>query len=221
MVRRLPIFVQSDAFPRAQEILDKSRVLVVSGAPGIGKTTLADLLLYAHIEQEFMPVVIQDGLADARKLFDKRKKQIFYFDDFLGQTFLHDRPDMIGDNQDAALVKFMEAVINTPHSRFILTTREHILRSALTFSGRLAQSNILDHHCLLELQDYSVRQRARILYNHMYFGDLPDAYREELLKNDFFLRVIRHKNFNPRLNRMAFQLFARKKRACGRIPKTH
>ena len=103
--------------------------------PGIGKTTLADLLLYSHLEQGFKPVVIQDGLADARRMFEKNTKQIFYFDDFLGQTFLHDRPDMLGGNQDAALVTFMEAVSNTQHSRFILTTREHILGSALTFSG--------------------------------------------------------------------------------------
>lgn len=49
--RKLPLFVQSDAFPRALELLDRSRVAVISGAPGIGKTTLAEMLLYTHLEQ--------------------------------------------------------------------------------------------------------------------------------------------------------------------------
>jgi hypothetical protein len=49
--RKLPLFVQSDAFPRAMELLEGSRVAVISGAPGIGKTTLAEMLLYRHLEQ--------------------------------------------------------------------------------------------------------------------------------------------------------------------------
>ena len=199
VMRRLPIFVQSNAFPRAQRILEENRIVIISGMPGIGKTTLADLLLYSHLEREYKPVVIQDKLADARRLFERNTKQIFYFDDFLGQTFLHDRPDMLGSNQDAALVSFMEAVRNTPRSRFILTTREHILRSAIAFSERLYRSEILTHRCLLKMEDYSVSQRARILYNHLYFSDLPDAYKREVLTNDFFLKIVKHLNFNPRL----------------------
>jgi hypothetical protein len=35
--RKVPLFVQNDAFPRAQAILDQTRVVVISGEPGIGK----------------------------------------------------------------------------------------------------------------------------------------------------------------------------------------
>ncbi len=56
--RKLPVYVKNDAFPRATQILDQTRVVVVSGAPGIGKTTLAEMLLYAHLEEGYEPVVI-------------------------------------------------------------------------------------------------------------------------------------------------------------------
>jgi len=197
--RKLPVFVKNDAYPRATDILDQTRIVVISGTPGIGKTTLAEMLLYAHLEDGYEPVVIKSEIAEAKQLFKRALKQVFYYDDFLGQTFLGDRREYLGRNQDAAMVDFMEMVRQSPHSRFILTTREHILSGALQVSERLAHSSILQHQCILELGDYSYGQRARILYNHLYFSDLPQAYKDEVLKNDFFLEIIKHQHFNPRL----------------------
>lgn len=197
--KKLPLFVQNNAFPRAQQLLNEGRVVVVSGVPGIGKTTLADMLLFAHLEQGFEPVVIQDSIDEAKRVFSRAAKQIFYFDDFLGETFLHDRPDTIARNQDAALISFMEAVRSSKASRFILTTREHILKKALNVSERFGNSAILDQRCILELSDYSFAQKARILYNHLYFSDLPNSYKQAVLEEDFYFKIIRHQNFNPRL----------------------
>lgn len=197
--RKLPLFVQSDAFPRATQLLEKTRIAIVSGAPGIGKTTLAEMLLYEHLDRGFEPIVIQAEIAEGKKLFRPKEKQIFYYDDFLGQTFLGDRREYLGRNEDAAIVDFMEMITGTPHSRFILTTREHILRNALQLSERLTHSSAVDHRCILELGDYSYWQKARILYNHLYFSDLPQSYKEAVLEDQFFLSIIKHKHFNPRL----------------------
>ena len=197
--RKLPLFVQGQAFPRAQKLLEEHRIVVISGVPGIGKTTLAEMLLYAHLNEGYEPVVIQAEISDGRKFFRPKSRQIFYYDDFLGQTFLGDRREYLGRNQDSALVDFMEMVARSPESRFVLTTREHILSNALMYSERLTHSQISRHQCILELADYSTAQRARILYNHMFFSDLPQAYCDEMLKNDFFLTVIKHDHFNPRI----------------------
>lgn len=127
VIRKLPIFVQNGAFPRAQGILDKTKVLVISGVPGIGKTTLAEMLLYAHLEQGYEPVVIQAEVREGKNLFGSHKRQVFYFDDFLGQTFLGENRFPGGMNNDVALVDFVEMIKATEKSRFILTTREHPL----------------------------------------------------------------------------------------------
>ena len=199
VIDRLPIFVQNKAYPRAQRILSKGRIVVISGVPGIGKTTLAELLLYAHLQKRYRPIVIQGSLTEAKKQFDKNEKRIFYFDDFLGQTLLRDNAGFLARNQDAALVDFIEAVKRTKTSRFILTTREHILQNALQISERMERSSILSHRCILELSDYTYSQKAQILYNHLYFSDLPILYKQALLENKFFMRIIRHRNFNPRI----------------------
>jgi hypothetical protein len=197
--RKLPLFVQNNAFPRAKGMLDETRVVVISGVPGIGKTTLAEMLLYAHLEQGYQPVVIEGDLVEGKKFFKASAKQIFYYDDFLGQTFLGDRKEYLGRNEDAAIVDFAEMIQRSEHSRFILTTREHILRNALQISEKFAHSSLFQHRCVLELGDYSYAQKARILYNHLYFSDLPQPYRDAVLENRFFLDIIKHKHFNPRL----------------------
>lgn len=197
--RKLPLFVRGQAFPRAQKLLEEHRIVVISGVPGIGKTTLAEMLLYSYLDEGYEPVIIQSEIAEGRKFFRPKDKQIFYYDDFLGETFLGDRREYLGRNQDAAIVDFMEMVARSPESRFILTTREHILSTALMFSERLNHSQITRHQCVLELGDYSTAQRARILYNHLYFSDLPPEYCDEMLRDDFFLSVIKHDHFNPRI----------------------
>jgi hypothetical protein len=197
--KNLPKFVQCNALPRVEELLDQSRIAVISGIPGIGKSTLADIVLFAHLLRGFTPVVIQEDIAEARSLFNRNKKQIFYYDDFLGQTFLGDRSDLIERNRDASLIDFMEMVREPPHSRFILTTREHILSQALQLSERFSRNAFLNRRCIVELGDYSFAHRSRILYNHLYFSDLPWAYKQALLEEDFFLKVIKHEHFLPRV----------------------
>jgi hypothetical protein len=41
--------------------------------------------------------------------------------------------------------------------------------------------------------------KAKILYNHIWFSELDEAYIEELYQNKRYKRIIRHRNYNPRL----------------------
>lgn len=90
-------------------------------------------------------------------------------------------------------------VRRSTYSRLILTTREHILNQALQKSERLRLSDVSDHKLILQISDYSISERAKILYNHLYFSDLPVEYKQVLLQGDFYLEIVRHKKFNPRL----------------------
>jgi hypothetical protein len=201
VLRAIPLYVQSHNYGHAMKILDKNRFVIISGVPGIGKTMLADMLLFAHLESGYQPVVIQSDISEGKKHFYNDKKQIFYYDDFLGETFLGNRVDFVGKKEDAAILDFMEIISRSKHSRLILTTREHILQHAFHISERFQrqQGGLLDHRCIIEIGDYNLLTRGRILYNHIYFSDLPWPYKAALLKNGFYMRVLRHRNFNPRL----------------------
>lgn len=86
--KEIPRYVQSNAYPKALKIIEDNRIVIIAGAPGVGKTTLANLLLYQHLEKGFQAVVIQSDIREAKSLIQKGTHQIFYFDDFFGATFL-------------------------------------------------------------------------------------------------------------------------------------
>jgi len=191
--------LRSAAFPKALEILDRDRVVIISGAPGVGKTTLANMLLYRHMEVGWEPVVIRNDISEGVKLFQRGHSQIFYFDDFMGATFLGDRATGLLRNEDRAISDFIDMVRAAPNARLILTTREHIFGQAVASSERLRQAGLDGHKIVLHIGDYSLGQKAQILYNHLYFSDLPDAYKDALLASDFYLEIVKHPKFNPRL----------------------
>jgi len=194
---QLPRFVPVEAYPRALNMLNKQRVVVVAGPPGIGKTTLANMLLYEHLARSFQAVVIERDIREARALVQDGVQQVFYFDDFLGATFLRDGAG--NNNGDRDILSFIDLVRASPLSRLILTTREHILNQALQRSERLRHSLIGDFRITVQLSDCTAGQKAKILYNHVYFSDLPAAHIGELLRDDFYLQVIKHVKFSPRL----------------------
>lgn len=192
-------YVRSAAYPRAFAMLDSDHVAIISGAPGVGKTSLAKMLLYAHLERDYEPVSILTDFQIGRERYQPGKKQIFYFDDFIGATFLGERASAFTRNEDRAILDFVEMVRTSPTARLVMTTREHILRQAVATSEKLKHSNLIDSRCVLEIGDYSRDQRAEILYNHIYFSDLPDDYRAQLLAGRFYKEIVQHQKFNPRL----------------------
>lgn len=192
-------YVRSAAYPRARNMLSNGHVAIISGPPGVGKTTLAKMLLYRYVSEGYEAVSILTDFQTGRDRFQRGKKQIFYFDDFIGATFLGERASAFTRNEDRAILDFVEMVRASPNARLVMTTREHILSQAVAASEKLKHAGIIDDRCVLEIGDYSVGQRAEILYNHIHFSELPEEYRAALLHGRFYMEIVKHKKFNPRL----------------------
>ena len=134
-------------------------------------------------------------MSEIKGVKDPTRRQIFYFDDFLGTTAL----DKMQKNEDKRLVEFMDEVKTNDNWRFILTTREYILNAAKLRYESLARPDVDLTPCIIELADYTQPIRAKILYNHIYFSDLPDAYKRALLEERHYEKIIQHQNYNPRI----------------------
>jgi hypothetical protein len=194
--QRLRRYVPNSSFDRAQTLLDKHHYCIIAGIPGIGKTTLAEVLLADLVDRQgFEAFRIAHDLSEIRPVKNTKRKQVFYFDDFLGKTSL----EKLQKNEDQRLVELMEEVAANPNWRFILTTREYILNNARLRYEAFAQPSVDFKLCVINLSDYVRSIRAKILYNHIYFSDLPSPHKLALLHNRGYETILRHRNYNPRV----------------------
>lgn len=187
------LYVQNKAYFKAIDILETSHCCIISGIPGIGKTTLAEMLLIRYLEGGYEVIKISQNIKEALDIYSSSKKQIFLYDDFLGQTGLS-----LLKNEDDDILTLMNYIAKGSSSRFILTTREYILNQAKDAYESFERSNLDFVKCTLVLDDYNKHDKARILFNHLYYNDLPQPYLENLIENDI-TKIVNHKNYNPRI----------------------
>lgn len=192
-------YVVNDSFYKAMNILKEFGYVIISGIPGIGKTTLARMLAYdilAHGFNEF--VCIENNLRDGARLFQEGKTQVFFFDDFLGSnTFFYGEKDF-----ENKLVSFIKAVQRSKGKLFIMTTREYILAQANEYYEKFKIHQVDIAKCTLDLTAYSQTIKAKILYNHIAEAHLPIEYIDQLIKNKNYLKLVNHTYFNPRVIEM-------------------
>jgi DNA polymerase III delta prime subunit len=193
--RQLPVYVRHRGFDDARRRLHEQRVLVVAGPPGVGKTTLAEMLvLDALRSREYdEPIAVSRNVEEAWRVLDPERRQIILYDDFLGRAALQ----RLDKNEGGSLVELMCTVNEAPHTLFLLTTREYILREAEQLDQELHR--LVAHRMLLELRDYDLLDRAEIFVSHArHAGLLPARAREALLNSDSYMRILTHPNYTPR-----------------------
>lgn len=193
----LKLYVQNESLNIALKILKKHKYVIISGIPGIGKTTLGRMLVLILLSQDYDEFVYLDqSIDDGYKYFDDAKKQIFLFDDFLGKKFFD---SSYIPNEDNKIVKFIEKIKRSPNKLLIFTTREYILKQAETVYEAFAINNIDIAKCVLDLSSYTNIIKAQIIYNHLFFANVPETHLTDLIRNKNYLRLVYHQNYNPRI----------------------
>ena len=199
IAKSIKYFVKNDGYSYAADILDQNNLVIISGIPGIGKTTLAKILIWEYLKQGYEIIEIRSVNEGENILREgDRHKQILYFDDFLGENFL--AFDVLqGRSNDLYMFMKRFAERNAKSKKLIMTTREYILNQAFVKYEKLNAQDLNVNKYILDLTKYSINSKALILYNHLYYSNLPMEYIRNILTDNNYEKIIYHRNYSPRI----------------------
>ena len=191
------VYVQNKSFGTAIDIVNKKNHVIISGQPGIGKTTLAHMIVYYFLGKGYDEFVyISSNIDEAYKLYQVNKKQVFLFDDFLGSNILDENLER---NEDKRILSFISKVQGSKNKILILTTREYILEQAKYKYPVLGGKELIRSKVIIDLSEFNTLIKAKILFNHLFFSNIPEGHLKDLLLNEKYLSIINHKNYSPRV----------------------
>lgn len=197
LTKKMKYYVPTKKIIEANEILKNEKILLITGQPGIGKTSLAEIIIFDRAKKGFKIHKVED-IEEAESVIsdNPKEKQIFYFDDFLGANYT----EIINSHKsETRLTYFVERIYNSPNKYLILTTRTVVLNLATTTYEKIGKSKINSHKFELKLQDYSKYEKALILYNHIFFNKIRKELFEVIIKDKFYYKIIKHNNYTPRI----------------------
>lgn len=195
ILEEVKVYAKNPSFDEAINKLEKEKILIISGSPGVGKTTLAKMVSYNYLREGWKFYAI-NGLEDGFARVDDELPTIFFFDDFLGRIEL-DRQSLI--QKDTALSIFVKKIKKSKNSRFILTTRAHIFEEARLISDHVDDRRLQLAKYLLDVGSYTRTIKSHILFNHLSISELDKEHFYSLLKGNWLCKIIDHKNYNPRI----------------------
>jgi hypothetical protein len=187
-------YVVTSNHAAALKILQTLGVVIITGEPGVGKTTLANHLCLHYVTEGFQYLKIADDIREAENVFESDTKQIIYFDDFLGSNYLEALR-----GHEGSITLFIRRVAANKNKRLVLTSRSTILNQGKQLIAAFEHQNIQRNEYELKIKSITDFDKAKILYAHIWNSGLSPKHVEQLYIDKRYRKVISHRNFNPRL----------------------
>lgn len=192
-------FVKTNMFDKCLEILDNERMIAIVGMPGVGKTTTSKMLILKYVEKGYrVRYSTNNDISNLKKSISNNPdaKEVILLDDCLGQHYL--KMEEKHENEIISLIKYIKLHENKV---LIMNSRITIFNEAKKRSEEF--NNIIEDK---EVKIYTINmdnidfiEKAKILYNHLYFNEIENEHFEEIKKGKRYLNIIKHRNYNPRI----------------------
>lgn len=192
-------YVETADYYRALEAFEKERIILIKGSAGVGKTTVSEMLVLTFLNKHNNARFVYSSSGNIESLKKSLTNnpdvvELVLIDDFLGDLYLDLRGDKIKN-----VVSFINYFKNSPNKYLIINSRIVILEDAKrrymdfrTITNEIAIRQI-------ELSNLSKKDKAMILYNHIYFSEIPEEDKREFLNKKMYVSIVEHPHYNPRL----------------------
>jgi DNA polymerase III delta prime subunit len=189
------LFHNTQILKHCINILEKNRVIILTGNPGVGKTTTAKMIANYFLSQKVKNILFLSDYDFKEIEGIQQDNQIIVIDDFWGQNF---SPSL----NDGSLLRNFNRIVNdfkeSSSCYLILTSREYIIKDVLNYA-EFETKKILDvDKFVVNLNDYSKEDKVRIFLNHLLFYDFEKSYFKYLRYSDTLENIIGHRNYSPR-----------------------
>lgn len=197
--QNLKYFVETHNFYEAQKLLIDNNCIVIVGHPGVGKTTISNMIALLlnkyngysiHYSQGTDIDEIINSISD-----DPTKKELFYLDDFLGTIYL----ELYNNSLTNKIKTLISVVSRNSNKKLILNSRITILNEAKEINDNF--KNCIDNieNITINIDEMTVNEKALILYKYLYYNDINIDKIQYIISEKRYLRIIEHKYYNPRI----------------------
>ncbi len=194
------LFVITSAFTSALKCLEDNKSLFITGNPGVGKTITSKMLVL-HYAASGYKVRFSTNVSDLDELKkslsrNPDEKEIILVDDCFGQAYFN-----MKESQNTELLSLINFVNASSNKLLILNSRITIFQEAKErkpellkcFEGNRCKVYVLDMSAISDIE------KAKILYNHIFFNGIQNEYFSEIKKNKRYFSIIKHPNYTPRI----------------------
>lgn len=185
------VFVPTEVYSKAINVLQKFHYVVLKGPPEVGKTAIGRMIALSYIPEGWE--VIECRLPnDFLRKYDKAQKQIFVADDSFGRTEYN--PERVSHWQED-LPSILKKIGN--YHLLIMTSRKHLLemaREKLDVPG-VNQDFPLPAEVLVNVSSLTGLDKTLMLYKHLKQVSLTKA--QKTFARGHARTIIGHRGFTP------------------------
>lgn len=189
------LYYETKQYRQALKKFKKEGIIILTGNPGVGKSTVAQMIIQHMLLEKWDNILVLNGILDIEKVMESDKKQLFFIDDFWGSQF-----DNQISNRDylQRFVQIIEDIQRSSNHYLILTSRTYIINSILNRAELEVHDLFELNNYTIALEEYTLKDKAKIFLNHLLFYNCEREYLEYLQYNDLLKSLLSHPNYSPR-----------------------